>query len=173
MIKIKKSEIVFLDFQYCHGNDKSIFMKELAFMGGTSVIPNYFVFKKPFDKSELTQSGRRKNRYCQKFINGLDWSMGSLDYCSVRDILMPLNKYKYIFVVGKVKKDFLLKYVKSTVINLENKIRLSHLNSYFTACPIHVDNRFKCALNNVYKLFMYVETNSYQLDDFYMNKINF
>lgn len=146
-------------------------MKELAFMGGSSVIPNYFVFKQPFDYRELTRCGRRKNRYSQKFINGLDWSVGSEDYCSVGDILMALNNYKYIFVVGKLKKDFLLKYVTTTVINLENKFRFSDLNNYFTSCPIHLDNRFKCALNNVFKLFVYIEKTLYRNGKFDLNKI--
>lgn len=164
MSSINRSEIAVVDFQYCHGNDNNIFMKELAFMSGVSVIPNYFVFKNPFDKRELTRAGRRKNRYTQKFINGLDWSSGSVNYCSVGDILMPLNNYKYIFVVGKLKRDFLLKYVKTTVINLENKVNLTHLNNYFTACPFHVDNRFKCALNNVYKLFIYIDKKLHQIE---------
>lgn len=172
-MSFKRSEIALLDFQYCHGNDDSIYMKEMAYMSGSSVAPNYFVFKQPFDIRELSREGRRKNDFCRKYVNGLEWSMGSIDYCSMGDILSPLNNFKYVFVVGQTKKDFLTKYVKTTVINLENKVNLKNLKNYFTYCPIHSNTKFKYAQNNLFKLFLFIEKKYYQIHDIIIDAINY
>lgn len=173
MFTVNRSELVLVDLQYCHGNDDNIYVKELAFMGGSSVAANYFLFKPPFDIRELTRAGRKKNAYCKKFINDLDWADGDISYCNVGDIISPLNNYKYIFVVGKAKKDFLKKYVTTTIINLENKTSFKNLTNYFTSCPIHHDMRFTCALNNLYKIFVFIEKNVFQLEDIVLDEINF
>lgn len=175
MFKINRSEIALLDFQYCHGNGNSIYMKELAYMAGSSIAPNYVVFKEPFDIRELSYEGLRTNTYCKKFVNGLDWSMGSVDYSCVGDFLSPLNNYKYIFVVGKAKQDFLLNYVTTSVINLENKISLKKCENYYSKyiCPLHPDNKFRCALNNLFKLYIFVENNYNKIQESVINEIKY
>lgn len=172
MFKINRSEIALVDFQNCHGNDTSIYIKELVFMGWESITPNYFLFRPPFDKRELTRQGRKKNAYCKKFVNGLEWGDGNVNYNDVGDVLSPLHSYKYIFVFGKAKKDFLTKYINSTIINLENNACLKNLTNYFTSCPIHKDIRFKCALNNIFKIFIFLEKNYNHIEDFVFNEIN-
>lgn len=124
MQSIDRSDIAIVDFQFCHGNHKSIFMKELAFICGTSIVPNHFLFRPPFNIKELTNEACRTNVYCKNFVNGLDWEDGDVDYNEVESVLMPLDEYKYIFVVGRDKKQFLQKYLTTNIINLEDKIKL-------------------------------------------------
>lgn len=174
MFKIENSEIALIDFQCCNGNNNAIYIKELALMTGGSVVPNYFLFKPPFDRRELSKQAQKQNDYCRKFIHGLDWLDGELEYTSLGDILSPLNSYKYIFVFGKNKKDFLTKYVKSSIIiNLEKETSFKNLKNYFTGCLMHSDMRYKCALNNLFKLFVFIETNYYKIEEYIFNEINF
>lgn len=175
MFKVKRSEIALLDFQYCHGNENTIYMKEMAYMVGTSITPNYFIFKPPFDVRELSKAAMNKNNYCKKFVNGLDWSMGTVDYNCVGDTLSPLDSYKYVFVVGKTKQDFLSQYLKTNVINLENVIRLKNIDNLYSKyiCPIHADVRFKCAQNNLYKMIIFVENNYKKILQSIMTQINY
>lgn len=166
-------KFVLVDFQYTYGNDESIYIKELAFMGGSSVVPNYFIFKPPFDKRELSKDGLKKNAYCKKYVHGLDWNDGDISYTSVGDILSPLNSYKYVFVFGQTKKNFLKKYLQTNVINLENKTILKKLRSYYTACPIHCNIKLNCAVNNIFKLFVFVEKNYRIFDEYILKEINY
>lgn len=175
MIEINRSDIALVDFQYCHGNHKSIFVKELSFMCGASVVPDYFLFRPPFNIKELTGEACRTNAYTKTHVNGLDWTDGEKNYNDVEKALTPLNNYQYIFVVGQEKKIFLQKYIHSTIINLENNMKLRACQNYFTNCPIHLDTRFKCAVNNIFKIFVFIEQNwkelGYILDD-EINKVN-
>lgn len=159
MNKLNRCEFGLVDFQFCHGNNDDIYVKELAFMSGISIVPNYFLFKPPFDIRELSRKGEKKNLYCQKYVNGLDWMDGDVDYCDVGKILSPLNTYKYIFVFGIAKKQFLSQYVDVPIFNLETQTSLKRLQNYITACPIHNDLRYKCAVNNIYKIFVFIEKN--------------
>lgn len=172
MFKIEKSEVALVDFQYCNGDNNAIYIKELAYMLGESVVPHYFLFNSPFDSRELTRDTEKQNEFCKAHIHGLDWHDGDLAYTNVGNVLYPLNNFKYIFVFGRVKKDFLQKYVNSNIINLENRIAFSTLNNYLTMCPLHTDQRYKCALNNLYKLFVFIEKNEDIIDDFYFDDVS-
>lgn len=151
---------VLVDFQYCHGNDNSIYIKEFAYMSGFSIVPNYCLFRSPFDSRELLKEGRRKNAYCKKYVHGLDWSDGSINYNCVGDILSPLNSYNYVLVIGQIKKEFLEKYLSTNIVNIEYKTSFRKMRNYFTNCPIHKDQKFKCAVNNLYKMFVFIESNA-------------
>lgn len=173
MFKIGNSEFAIIDFQCCNGNNNDIYIKEVAFMTGESVVPNYFLFKPPFDRRELSAEALKQNEYCRKFVHGLDWLDGEFEYTAVGEILSPLNSYKYIFVFGKNKKDFLLKYLKSNIINLEYQTSFKSLKNFFTGCPVHSDIRFKCALNNIFKLFVFIENNYNKIEEFIYNETSF
>lgn len=172
MFELDRADFVVVDFQFCNGNDKNIYIKELSYMCGTSVVPNNFLFRPPFDGRKLTRAAYKTNMYCKKFINGLDWTDGNLDYSTVGDILSPLDNFKYIFVVGRAKKDFLTKYNKPNIINLENQMSLKNRTNYFTGCPNHYDLRYKCSLNNVFKIFIFIEQNFCTIENLIYNKIN-
>lgn len=171
MHDIDRTDIALVDFQYCHGNHKSIFIKELSYMCGASIVPNNFFFRPPFNARELTVEARKTNAYCKKYVNGLDWMDGNIDYNDVEDVLKPLNDYKYIFVVGKEKKKFLQKYLVSTIINLENKMSLKSCQNYSTNCFIHLNSNFKCAINNIFKLFVFIEKKWNNVGDLIYNSI--
>ena len=128
-------------------------------MCGISVVPNHFVFRPPFNIKELTDEACRTNVYCKNYVNGLDWKDGDVDYNDVESVLAPLNEYKYIFVVGRDKKRFLEKYINTNIVNLEDKIKLRTCRNYFTNCSIHSEFGFKCAINNVFKIFVFIEQN--------------
>lgn len=157
MLNISRSSVALVDFQYCHGNNEIIFIKELAFMGGASVVPAYFLFRPPFDYRELDKETRDKNLFCTSRVHGINWNDGTLDYCSVGDILSSLNGFDYIFVVGIQKQQFLKKYLKTNVISLEMHTHLHNLPNYFTNCPLHREFQFSCALNNLFKIFIFIE----------------
>lgn len=157
MYKINRSSVVFVDFQYCYGNQETIYIKELAFMGGASVVPTYYLFRPPFGTKELDKEIQDKNLYCKAAVHGINWNDGVIDYCSVGNILSPLNEFEYIFVVGFEKKKFLRKYLQTNIISIEMYAGLHNLPNYFTNCPFHRDLQFKCALNNLFKIFIFME----------------
>lgn len=172
MFKIGRSEVALVDFQYCNGDNNTIFVKELAYMVGNSVTPHFFLFNSPFDKRELTKETQKQNDYCKAYIHGLDWNDGDLAYTNVGNVLLPLNNFKYIFVFGSAKKDFLLKYVDSIVINIEYQTSFSNLKNYSTCCPLHKEKQYKCALNNLFKLFVFLEKNEHRIEDFYFDDVS-
>lgn len=157
MLSINRSRTALIDFQYCYGNQNTIFIKELAFMGGASVVPIYYLFKPPFSYKELDKDIQDKNLFCKSVVHGINWNDGTMDYCSVGDILTPLNEYEFIFVVGVEKKKFLAKYLNTNIIALDMYTGLQNFPGYFTNCPIHKDFHYKCALNNLFKIFVFIE----------------
>lgn len=157
MLKIIKSRIALVDFQYCYGNQDSIFVKELAFMGGASVVPVYYLFKPPFGYKELDKDIQDKNLFCKSVVHGINWNDGMVDYCSVGDILSPLNEFDFIFVFGIEKKNFLYKYLHTNIIALDMYTSIQNFPSFFTNCPFHKDLQYKCALNNLFKIFVFIE----------------
>lgn len=166
MVTIDKSDIALVDLQFCNGNDKTLYVKELAYMLGVSVIPTHHIFKPPFSIRRLTKQAIKQNIYNKTYIHNLDWTDGEVDYNRVDDILQPLAEHKYIFVFGKNKKEFLLQHLNLNVINLENKISFKKLKNYITSCPVHDGNymNFKCSLNNIFKLFIFLEKNDNNLE---------
>lgn len=157
MLNIHRASVALVDFQYCYGNQETIYIKELAIMGGASVVPIYYLFRPPFDQRELDKNIQDKNSYCKAAVHGINWNDGIFDYCSVGQILSTLNEYQYIFVVGYEKKKFLNKYLNTNIITLELFTGLHNLPNYFTNCPFHRNLEFKCALNNLFKIFVFIE----------------
>lgn len=172
MLKIHRASIALVDFQYCYGNQETIYIKELAFMGGASVVPTYYLFRPPFDNRELDKKIQDKNSHCKAAVHGINWNDGIFDYCSVGDILSPLNEYQYIFVVGFNKKKFLSKYLNTNIISLELFTGLHNLPNYFTNCPFHRNLEFKCALNNLFKIFIFIEKYDHILVKCIQDQIN-
>lgn len=172
MIQINRTSVALVDFQYCYGSQNKIFIKELAFMGGASVAPFYFLFKPPFDEKELDKEIQDKNSFCKSVIHGINWNDGNVDYNNVGDVLCPLNEFEYIFVVGLEKKIFLKKYLKSNIIALDIYTGLQNLPSYFTNCPFHQNFPYKCALSNLFKIFVFIEKYDHILQKCIREQIN-
>lgn len=162
MVVVERNKVILLDFQFVFGNNEQIFIKELAFMNGGSVVPNYYLFKSPYHFKELDKAALRKYYYCKKYVNGLDWKTGCIEYLNVADILSPLNNAT-IIVVGKAKKEFLEKFLSSNIINIELNTSLCKLPNYFANCPIHRNFDYRCVLNNVFKILYYLEKNEYDI----------
>lgn len=172
MVTIRRASIALVDFQYFYGNKDTIYIKELAFMGGASVVPAYFLFRPPFDYRELDKNSQEKNIHCKEKEHGINWNDGILDYCMVGNILSPLNEFDYILVVGKKKKNFLKKYLKTNIIVLNMFTSLQNMSNYFTNCPFHREFHFNCALNNLFKIFIFIEKYNHILEESIRKQIN-
>ncbi|QKS69573.1 hypothetical protein [Drosophila-associated adintovirus 2] len=163
MFKIDRNSAVILDFQYVIGNYRQIFVKELAFMQAGSVIPNFFHFKPPYHAKELDQVILNNQHSTKRHINGLDWSEGDISYLSLSDILTPLNSFAAVIVRGETKKQFLTKYLSTNIIDVEIGQSLTCYPNYFTNCRIHKKQPVRCALNNLFKLFVILESSNFEI----------
>ncbi|QKS69561.1 hypothetical protein [Drosophila-associated adintovirus 1] len=163
MIKIDRNSAVLVDFQYMLGNDRQIFVKELAFMQAGSVIPNFFHFKPPYHSKELDNGILTLQHTTKRNINGLDWSDGDIPYLSLSDILTPLNSFAVVIVRGEAKKQFLTKYLATNIVDLDLGQSLTSYPNYFTNCRIHKKLPVRCALNNLFKLFVFLESSNYEI----------
>jgi len=164
MNTVDRNSSTIVDFQYVLGNNKQVFVKELAFMPAGTVIPNFFHFKPPYNIKELDNGALKQQHLNQQNVNGLDWSAGDIPYTSLEEILTPLNKYHAVLVRGEIKKNFLIKYLSTNIIDIDIGRSLTQLPNFFTNCRIHKKKLpLRCSLNNLFKLFVFLENTNYEI----------
>lgn len=155
-----QKKIIFVDFQFVIGNGKQYFIKELALVKQGCLLPEHYLFKPPYPQQELTVSNIQQNDYNRKYINGLEWESGIIEYNFLPHVLKNLESY-IIYVKGKQKKDFLSKYISEPVniIDISSDIpKLEELQDYDTYCGVHSmcnqSTRNRCAIKNCFKIYM-------------------
>lgn len=163
MNKVDRNSSVLVDFQYLLGNNKQVFVKELAFMKAGTVIPNFYHFKPPYHIKELDNDTLRQQSIHRQNINGLDWSEGEIPYTSLGEILLPLNKFATVIVRGEIKRKFLTKYLSTNIIDVDIGKSLALYPNFYTNCRIHKNIPLRCALNNLFKLFVILENSNYDV----------
>lgn len=152
-----------LDFQYLRGNGNQIFIKELGYMFTNSIVPEYFLFKPPYDEAELTKRTKSQNDFNYQYINGLSWNSGYLDYNNLRKVL-KFDDTLLVLVKGYEKKRFLEKYI-SNVKAIEMPGRLTSYDSFLHNCPTHPLSYNRCVLNHLFQMLIYLEKNNKFIDN--------
>lgn len=146
--------IAFMDFQYLLGNNNQIFIKELAFIRASSVTPQVFYFKPPYQWQDLEAKYKKQNKFCAKYINKIRWDYGDLNYIELSYFIRDLNADETlttIFVKGEDRVNFLKKYLFKVQ---ELKMPGSFENYTFQKhdCKIHNDNFTRCSINHVLQM---------------------
>lgn len=153
----KKSVIV--DVQFVVGNNKQMFVKELVTLNTDSINPVLYHFKPPFPQEELNPNSAWQSDYNYKFINGLTWSNGVIDYNHLPEILSTLEG-SVIYLKGEEKAKVLKKYLKDVEIIQADIPKLGLLKKYKTNCILHGESpNVRCALENTVNMYMYLLKN--------------
>lgn len=156
-MSFNRENSVVVDIQFVHGNNNECYVKELAFMMCNSITPIYTIFKPPYSQNELNDTAVWQTNFDYNNIHGLKWTDGVVDYTRLSDILQTLKDFT-IIVKGFQKAEFLKKFLKSsTIINLDTKVGLGRLKNYRHNCPTHPPIYVRCAINNVFKIFIFME----------------
>lgn len=88
-----------VDFLFHHGNNKQIFVKELAILDCDSLVPEHYHFMRPYCAPEME-------------VNGLPWSEGNIPYSNLEGILKALaGRGKVLLVQSVEKQKFLNKFL--------------------------------------------------------------
>lgn len=149
-----------VDLQFIIGNNNQYFLKEIAFVAESSLIPILHVFKPPYPKEELCENMKKQNSFNKRNINGLSWEEGNIEYSEVGSVLRSyLGSFCTIYVKGLQKKEFLCKYLPTSVeiINLDDSIpSLQKLQKFSSFCPFHDSNQLRCAVKNVMNVYMHL-----------------
>lgn len=148
---------VVVDIQFVAGNYGQLFAKEVVFLFTNSITPTYHLFKCPYSENELDAKAINQNKYTYNNINGLNWSDGSIEYNNMSQIFNGIKDFT-IIVKGRQKQDFVKKFlVDSEIIDLDTGCSLKTMRNYSHSCPIHNHFYERCAINNVFKLLIFME----------------
>lgn len=143
-----------LDIQFIVGNNNQKFVKELVILQSGSIIPDIYYFKPPYPKEELNSKALWQLNYNHKFINGLLWEDGIIDYNQLPSILSLLNDMK-IFVKGVEKIRFLKLYIKNADFVQPDIPKLADLQRYKIKCKFHGElPNVRCAVENTMNMYM-------------------
>lgn len=152
---VEKNKI-FLDYQYMLGNNKQIFIKELAFIRSEETfVPQVYYFLPPYSWHDLDNDRREHLNFCEKYINRLSWLDGEDDYINLSYLIRDLNddeSIESIFVKSTEKFNFLINYIPV-------KIKLFHMPKSFNkyplqkfSCKLHDSNFNRCSINHVLQM---------------------
>lgn len=156
-MSFQQSETVIVDVQFVAGNNYQLFAKELVILDCDSIIPLYYLFKPPYSVHELNDRAKRHCEFVCDNINNLRWDDGYIAYNDIKIILQQISN-KTIIVKGEQKMVWLQKFLKdSTIVNLDTTVGLNSLKSYRHSCPTHKADYKRCAVNNVFKLLVFME----------------
>lgn len=157
IMSLNREKTVVVDLQFVHGNNNESYVKELALMMCDSITPSYTIFKPPYSYNELNDSAVWQTNFDYNNIHGLKWTDGSVEYIQLGDILQTLKDFT-IIVKGFQKAEFIKRFLKSThILNLDTKVGLGRLKNYRHNCPTHSPMYVRCAINNVFKVFIFME----------------
>lgn len=110
------------------------------------------------------QSFRFRKRNCQRRILGIKFSIGYVDYYELKFIVLNhLKNVDVIYTSGHQKLNFLQQKLEELKMN---RIQLKNLENYYVKmesdtpiCLNHNRGLFRCAINNVNKIYDFVEKN--------------
>jgi hypothetical protein len=147
---------VVVDFHCLLDNDGNSIVKELTIMDVTRFATRHWIFKPP--TSCVTNPKHfTTNQWLLDNYHGLHWCEGETSY----EYLVPLLtrytcSYKYVFVKGLQKKQFLIKnIIHFAIVNLEDygcpKLKeLPHVKG--TSCLRHCDYPTMCTSHRTHAL---------------------
>lgn len=128
-----------VDLQFFRGNNKEIILKCISFSKLFSNTIEYFVFKAPFNISELCPYRRCEAQFVTKNFHHIQWDQGFIDYYEIGNTLRDTFKgAEEILVKGLEKAKFLNNILgRNVCYNVENLNcpNLKSLKSKLTGFP--------------------------------------
>lgn len=150
---------VLIDLQFVCGNYKQQYVKELVILFADSSNPIHHHFKPPYPENQLSPKYVKQNIFIRKYINGLDWSSGDMDYSMLAYILQTLENYTVV-VKGPEKAAFLSQFLAANhIIDIQTNRSLSNMVDRYHNCPIHHRGYTRCGVNNVFKIMFFMVSN--------------
>lgn len=158
-MEYSKQSTIFLDIQYQIGKEGEKVVKELAFIEGNGTVAKSFSFKPPYSFDELTEKQKFQVKFNERYINGLNWYDGDLDYTKFEEIITYLehsSEVDVIIVNGLEKVRFLDQY-SSKIEEAHCTKKLKDANLIYE-CMNHTSTTKRCAVKTVFSLlYTYME----------------
>uniref|UniRef100_A0A8D8UPF6 Uncharacterized protein n=1 Tax=Cacopsylla melanoneura TaxID=428564 RepID=A0A8D8UPF6_9HEMI len=138
------------DIQFFRGNNKDIIVKSFSFCKlFEKDIVQHFIFKAPYDISELNLCRRREVEHVARNFHHLEWNEGFIDYQQVSKVICSaLGNATEVFVKGLEKVKYLNSILQENVccnIELLDCPNLKTLKSNISVC--NFDNSPVSSLN--------------------------
>lgn len=150
---------VLIDLQFVNGNFNQQYVKELVILFADSSNAIHHHLRPPYSEKHLTRRVVRQNIFNRKFINGLDWNSGEMDYSMLAYILQTLEKYTVV-VKGPEKAAFLSQFLDANnIMDIQTNKSLSNMVDRYHNCPIHHRGYKRCGINNVFKIMFFMVVN--------------
>lgn len=114
---------VIVDLQGFWKPKNTFVLKEVAILHSGATSPIVYQFAAPFPWRDLPLSYQRKIRWLERQYHGLRWTLGTLPYDTVKDVLTPLLRdVSRIYVKGHEKVAWLREHAdvdENRVLDLE------------------------------------------------------
>lgn len=153
-----------VEFQCFVDDCNNYIVKELAIFDLKYYAASHWIFKPPSHPLVIRSKTVRTNCWLSKNYHRIRWEQGDISYRSLPDILHDVDlNYKYVFVKGQQKKDFLLGFLHSCeIINIEEYKcpRVDKMESLqITPCITHKDLKLMCSYYRSHILAQWVYSN--------------
>lgn len=132
--------------------------KELTIQIGSQT--SNFLFKPPIPYANLSGRDKKTANYVQKFIHGIPYDSGDVEYSEINSILEKylLHSAEYIYVRGNQKAEFLQTKCQELAIfpAIYDVVRYDgslcsteNFEPIITRCPHHATGKYMCTKINV------------------------
>lgn len=153
-VEIYGDKNAIVEFQAFKGNSNEFIIKELVILDLSTGIPNYFLFKPPFEFANLERKYAKTNNWCTKKYHFITWDEGFTHYGELDEIMYYYcSQYTTLFTTGVEKCNWLRMYTTSRVVerNLSKELKeKQNLLCISVKNPRHkIQN---CALAKAYNL---------------------
>lgn len=140
---------IVLDVQGFMISGQTFSPKELAIFDGQTI--SHYIFKAPFPFSTLPPDLQTQAKWLINNHHGIPWNEGYTPCFLFPTILERLLKdADVVYVKGREKRNFLRRYTKKPIIEIEEYPALSATQP---SCMYHSKVPCYCALSNVYHLY--------------------
>lgn len=116
---------------------------------------SHFIFKRPFSRSSLDPEFEQQAAWVIRNHHCIKWEEGFTPFYLLPKILQRLTEgYTEIYVKGREKSEYIRKFVKVPVVEIEEQPALSPMK---VSCFHHTETNCFCSLSIVYFLYnMYI-----------------
>ena len=141
--------IVVMDVQGFKIGNKTFYPKVLAVYDGNAI--SHFIFRPPFPFKTLPDDLQRQEKWLMHNHHCIDWNKGFTPAFLLPKIIERLLRdVDTVYVKGKEKAEYLQRFVKKTIVELEEQPALRESTP---SCMYHTSPLCICALSNVYSLY--------------------
>lgn len=125
--------------------------KEMAIWDGERI--DHYVFKEPFPFKYLSKPLQRQAQWLTQNYHKLHWTDGDVDVSRIPHILNDI-RVAVVYCKGRMKSNYLKKYIKNDIVDLENIPRFFPAATANAHCFYHDSG--VCAVKNVKLIYDYL-----------------